>query len=194
MIGVRIPLPTPRDAALLLDRATTAGEQLSGLLPRLLALVDHAERLVARADALLTSVEQTRREAQATARRADALVADATAVAERVSAVTGRITVLLDAFEPALTRLRPTLDRLAETTSPAEVEALVELVDKLPLLATKLEVDVLPILDSLGTVAPDLHDLLGVSRELNELIGHVPGLSRIKRKVDEEQAERSKES
>ena len=46
----------------------------------------------------------------------------------------------------------------------------------------------LPVMTTLGTVAPDLHDLLDVSRELNEMLGKLPGLGRIKRRVEEEQA------
>ena len=42
-----------------------------------------------------------------------------------------------------------------------------QLIDHLPRLADKLETDIMPILDSLNSVAPDLHDLLDVSRELN---------------------------
>ena len=51
----------------------------------------------------------------------------------------------------------------------------------------RVERDVLPVMTTLGTVAPDLHDLLDVSRELNEMLGKLPGLGRIKRRVEEEQ-------
>ena len=90
-------------------------------------------------------------------------------------------------MEPSLVALQPTLDRLAETTDPREVDALVALIDLLPDIAVKIETHVIPVLDSLGTVAPDLHDLLDVSRELNELLANVPGLGRIKKRIDEDQ-------
>jgi hypothetical protein len=99
-----------------------------------------------------------------------------------------RLVVLLDALEPPLTSLQPTLDRLAESTHPSEVDAMVTLVDHLPALVLTFEKDLLPVLDTLGTVAPDLHDLLDVSRELNEMLGKLPGIGRIKRRVEEEQA------
>ena len=47
----------------------------------------------------------------------------------------------------------------------------------------------MPILDSLNSVAPDLHDLLDVSRELNEMLAQVPGISRMKKRIDQQQAE-----
>ena len=104
-------------------------------------------------------------------------------------ALLARVVPLLDALEPPLTRLRPTLEKLADTTDPDEVAALVRLVDHLPELTERIERDVLPVMTTLGTVSPDLHDLLDASRELNEMLGKLPGLGRIKRRVEEEQAE-----
>ena len=63
------------------------------------------------------------------------------------------------------------------------------LVDHLPVLVDRLERDILPILGTLTSVAPDLHDLLDVSRELNGMLAKIPGMGRIKQRVDEQQAE-----
>jgi hypothetical protein len=38
-------------------------------------------------------------------------------------------------------------------------------------------------------VAPDLHDLLHVSRELNEMLGRIPGMGRLKDRIEDEQQE-----
>ena len=65
---------------------------------------------------------------------------------------------------------------------------IVKLIDALPAIVDKLDADILPVLDTLATVAPDLRDLLDVSKELNELIGAVPGLGRVKRNIEEKQA------
>ena len=81
-------------------------------------------------------------------------------------------------------KLQPMLERLAESTDPREVDAMVQMIDHAPRLAERLESDVMPMLDTLNSVAPDLHDLLDVSRELNEIIGKVPGLSRVKKRVE----------
>jgi hypothetical protein len=99
---------------------------------------------------------------------------------------------LLDAYQQPLEKLQPIVARLSETTSLAEVDAMVELIDTLPDVAHKLDRDILPVLDTLGTVAPDLRDLLDASRQLNEMLGAIPGLGRI-RKQFEEQQERDNE-
>jgi hypothetical protein len=125
--------------------------------------------------------------------RVGTVVDAAAAEIERVDAVVdgaavqaGRAGGLLDALEPSLTKLQPTLQTLADTTHPDEVAALVTLVDHLPAVTEQFERDILPVLATLGSVAPDLHDLLDVSRELNEILGKIPGLGRIKRRVEEE--------
>ena len=64
--------------------------------------------------------------------------------------------------------------------------ALVTLIDHLPAVTLQVERDVLPVMASLGSVAPDLHELLDVSRELNEILGKIPGIGRLKRRVEEE--------
>ena len=66
---------------------------------------------------------------------------------------------------------------------------MIELINRLPALAHKMEVDIVPVLDSLSTVAPDLHDLLDASRELNEMLTQIPGISRMMRRIDKHQHE-----
>jgi hypothetical protein len=56
----------------------------------------------------------------------------------------------------------------------------VQVVNMLPEVVVSLREDVLPILNTLDTVAPDVRELLVVSRELNEMLGAIPGLGRAK--------------
>ena len=172
---MRIPgVPGPRDVLTVAERTGELVEWLIGALPRVMRLLDAAERIVADVDGLVSRMEETRA-------GADALVASA-AVAE------ARLVELMDRLEPSLTALQPTLARLAETTDPREVDALVSIVDRLPALAEQIERDVVPVMRTLSTVSPDLHDLLDTSRELNEMLARLPGMGRIKRRVDAQQA------
>jgi uncharacterized protein YoxC len=150
-------------------------------------LLDDAERLIARVNALVDDIEVTRESADAVVARTDAVVGQASALVDTLGPLNKRLVALLDSTEPSLQKLQPTLERLAETTDPHEVDALVKVIDQLPRLADKLETDIMPILDSLNSVAPDLHDLLDVSRELNEMLAQVPGMGRMKRRIDEQQ-------
>jgi hypothetical protein len=163
---MRIPgVPGPRDLFAAGERAVALVDDLVAAVPRVTALLDAAEALVTDARGVIGRIE-------AAADDADALLVAFTATQLR-------IVEILDRMQPPLAALQPTLERLAETTDPSEVDALVGLVDRLPALAEQVERDVVPIMRTLGTVAPDLHELLDTSRELNEMLAKVPGLSRL---------------
>ena len=162
--------------------------EIAALLPRVGELVGGAERLLRDVGGLLTRIEETRLRADEVVEAVDETRVSADRLMTDIAAPMDRLVALLDRLEPPLTKLQPTLERLAETTDPAEVDALVTLVDHLPAMVVQFETVLIPVLDSLSSVAPDLHDLLDVSRELNEMLGKLPGLGRIKRRVEEEQA------
>lgn len=193
---MRLPVPGPRDLLAVLEKGADQVDQLLGAVPRVLTLLDQAEVLLARASAAVDAVEAVTREAEAVVVHTDAVVDRAEALLVHTDTVVGtadalvsRSVPLLDALEPSLVKLQPTLDTLAETTHPEEVAALVQLVDHLPELTARVERDVLPVMATLGTVAPDIHDLLEVSRELNDMLAKLPGMGRIKRRIDEQQGE-----
>ena len=194
-------LPGPRDLVAFVSLVERSSEQLVALLPRTIELLGNAERLLRDGSALVDRIETTRLEAQAlvertevTRDRADELVTGLEPTTRRAVALLAaleptaeRAVALLESMEPSLLKLQPTLERLAETTDPREVDALVAMLDQLPLLAAKVETDVIPVLNTLTTVSPDLHDLLDVSRELNLMLAKLPGMDRVKRRVDEQQ-------
>jgi ABC-type transporter Mla subunit MlaD len=192
-------VPGPRDLLAMMERAGALLDQLVGAVPRLTALLDTAEGVVADIGELVRSIDLTRVAADGLVARADVAVTEATATVARIDTATtsadallltlaaaqARIVQLLDGMEPSLRALQPTLDRLAETTDPREVDALVELIDRLPALAEQVERDVVPVMRTLGTVAPDLHELLDTSRELNEMLAKLPGIGRIRKRDDD---------
>lgn len=190
---MKLPILGPRDVLRLIERGTEAVDMLLEAVPRLVVLLAEAEVLLERTNALINRIEATREGAEIVVRRTDAVVTEAEGIVLRTDPLTARLGRLLDSTEPSLMRLQPTLERLAETTDEREVDALVALVDHLPLIAVKMETHVIPVMETLSTVAPDLHDLLDVSRELNEMLAGLPGIGRIKKRIDEEQAEEDQE-
>ncbi len=177
-----MPLPFPGPSSLIgaAGKGFDAIEQAIGLVPRLATVVSRVETLVLRVDAMISDIELTRDRAQAVVEQTELTVT-------RAAELTDRAQPLLDAFEPTLLRLEPTLRQLAATTDPDEVAAVVAMVDTMPELVARFRADILPVLDTLGTVAPDVRDLLDVSKELNEMLGALPGLGRVKRRIEEQQ-------
>jgi len=136
-------------------------------------VVDQAQRIADKGERAMGGLDDVRH-------RADVLL-------QRVEdGAVGRMLDLAERMEPTLKALEPVLDRLARTTSPDEVDAVVGMVDRLPALETALREDVMPLLHRLGSVAPDMHEMLEVTRELSELVMNLPGMGRIKKKVDEQ--------
>jgi hypothetical protein len=179
---MRLPIPGPSDLLAVLGKGADQVDALLGAVPRMIALLDHADLLLVRATAAIDQVEVATEQAAVVVTRTSAVV-------DGAEAQVARLTLLLDGLEPPHIKLQPTLEVLAATTHPDEVAALVRLVDHLPELTARVENDVLPVMATLGSVAPDLHDLLSVSRELNDMLAKLPGLGRIKRRIDEQQGE-----
>jgi hypothetical protein len=196
-----VPIPRPRHVVSVVRRGFQAIEWTIMLMPRIVVLIDEIEIIAARVSTVLNQIELTERRISSVVagieQTQERVVAVVTRVSETVAAIdvivgeaallTRRVTPLLDAYQQPLEQLQPIVARLSETTSPAEVDAMVALLDTLPDVAHKLDRDVLPILDTLGTVAPDLRDLLDVSKQLNVMLGAIPGLGRIKKQIDERQ-------
>jgi hypothetical protein len=100
-----------------------------------------------------------------------------------------RVEPLIGEFEPALTTLAPAVRRLAETFDPSEVEALITLIDRLPRLVTHLDEDILPVLETLGTVGTDVHDLVDTVQDMRQIVKGFPGSRLFRRRGAEEIAE-----
>jgi ABC-type transporter Mla subunit MlaD len=196
-----VPIPRPRAVVSVVRQGFQAIEWTIMLVPRIAALISEIEMIAARISTVLNQVELTERRISSVVagieQTQERVVAVVTRVSQTATAIdvivaeaallTRRAAPLLDAYQQPLEQLQPIVARLSETTSPAEVDAMVALLDTLPNIAYKLDRDVLPVLDTLGTVAPDLRDLLDVSKQLNVMLSAIPGLGRIKKQIDERQ-------
>ena len=182
----------PIHPSVVFTRGRETVDVLAGLVPRGLALLESAEQLLERADALIERIERTRSDADDVVRRTDEVVTSANTLVVRaagtlasVEPTAERAQELLTGMAPVLDQLKPTLETIASTTSPEEVQALVTLVDQLPKAVDAIKQDIMPILESLGTVSPDIHELLDVTRDLNAMLSRVPGMGLVRRRADE---------
>ncbi len=172
-------LPGPSAFRSVAGRGVDSLERALSLVPRVVDLVSEVEDIVVRVDAVVSAIEVTQQ-------RVDAVIERTATVVDAAGALTARVSPLLQEFEPVLQRLQPLLSSIVETTDASEVAAVTEMVNLMPEVVTKFRTDILPVLDTLGTVAPDLRDMLDMTKELNSMLAAVPGLGRAKRKLDEE--------
>jgi hypothetical protein len=101
----------------------------------------------------------------------------------------GRLDPMLADYEPALTALAPSLRRLAASFDPSEVDALITLIDRMPQLVVHLDEDILPILETLGSVGTDVHDLVDTVQDLRQVVKGFPGSRLFRRRGAEEIAQ-----
>jgi ABC-type transporter Mla subunit MlaD len=170
----------------LVDRAGGVIGETDRVLTAAAEMVRRTERLLSGTDELLSGAGQV-------TKRADVLIGETGQVVTGAQQLTGEAGQLLGRFGPTLSRLAPLADRLAETTSPAEVDAVVGLIDLLPELVDRIRQEILPILASMTNVAPDIRELLETTQEFAEVLGSLPGLGRIKRRVEERHEEHEAE-
>ena len=169
-----MPLSLPRPSSLVDFAVSTAGKAVStataiaSVPVRVLRLVDEIEVLVARVTAIVDEVQAVSDSAALVVREAARTSADA-------AEATATARELIVAYEPAA---RQFVDHL----SPEEVDAAIRMVDELPRLAEHLNDDIMPILATLDRVGPDIHELLGVTRDLRQAIVGIPGFAVLRRR------------
>lgn len=176
---MRLPLTNPVTVLELLPRAVTA-------MDRVELLLDRAEAVLARAEKAVATAEDTNTRAQQVVERADTVSRQASRAVDGVRGISDRADAALQAWEPTLRKLAPQAKRFAESLAHQEVTAAITLVDRLPTLLEHVEQDVLPVLQNLDRVGPDLHDVLEVVEDLRRIITGLPGIGLLRRRAEGE--------
>ncbi|UGQ41869.1 ribulose 1,5-bisphosphate carboxylase large subunit [Rhodococcus aetherivorans] len=201
-------LAAPLGAArIALDRTVEVAEFAVSVPGRVTSLFEATEALVARVDdvvtdarAIVTRIDEVVTDARAAVGRVDevidsssTVVGDAAAVAHRAQDVVssaGRTSdaagELLDTYAPMATRAAPLAGQFIEELSAEEVHAAVVLLDQLPELADRMTA-LMPILGTLESVAPEIHELLGVAKDVRQAIVGVPGFNFLRRRGEDKE-------
>ena len=177
------------DALDLVPRVGAAVGRMEELLGRVSGLLDRVDAVVDRADAAIDGVARTQARADEAIERVGLTTSRADGTVAQTEELVGRLEPLLGNYEPALTALAPSVRRLAATVDPAEVEALITLIDRLPRLVTHLDEDILPVLETLGSVGTDVHDLVDTVQDMRQIVKGFPGSRLFRRRGAEEIAE-----
>lgn len=181
---MRLP-PTPTQARELAADGLQASRRLFGVVPRLVLLLDAAEDLLGRLDTMTERLAHIETAAQHLLSRIDTTHEAARALIDRTQLAAEQLTEEVDGYLPTIAQLRPVIDRLAETWQTADIDALTEAIRRSPGLIRQATDELLPTVQTLENLAPDLRELLASSRALNEIVGSVPGLNRAKKRIEE---------
>ncbi|QRE83079.1 ribulose 1,5-bisphosphate carboxylase large subunit [Rhodococcus ruber] len=194
-------------ARLVLDRTVEVAEFAVSVPGRVVNLLETTEALVGRIDGVVTDareivarIDDVVTEARATVGRVGEVVDSSSAVvgeaattarrAQDVVASAGRTSdsagELLDTYAPMATRAAPLAGQFIDELSAEEVHAAVVLLDQLPELADRMTA-LMPILGTLETVAPEIHELLGVAKDVRQAIVGVPGFDFLRRRGEDKE-------
>lgn len=153
--------------------------RVESLLARFEAIADRADAALDEAEAMLAHTGKVLDGADSVQKKARHTIDGAKGMLDRTDAL------LLGVDAPAQ-KLLPALNRLADTLSPAEVEAAVALIDRLPTLLEHVDTDLLPMLRQLEQVGPDVHGILEIVDDLRRVLTGLPGVGLLRNRGDEE--------
>ena len=181
------------DAEGLVGRVGTAVGDAEGLVLRVDSTVDDAEGLVGRVGTVTGSAEQITERALPVVDFVESTVAQVKPVleallleegvrAEQATMISTRVTELLVTADEVATRLAPVAGRVVDAVDSEDFEAVLELIDNLPQLITSVERDVLPVVRSLDSVAPEVTEILDVASKCLEALNGIPGFQRLRRR------------
>jgi len=185
-----VPLGAARGV---LDRTVEVAEFAVSVPGRVVNLLETTEALVARIDNVVTDARATVGRVDAVVDRSSAVVVEVTAVADSAQEVVASVartsetaSELLDTYAPVARQAAPLATQFIDELSAEEVHAAVVLLDQLPELADRMTA-LMPILGTLETVAPEIHELLGVAKDVRQAIVGVPGFSFLRRRGEEKE-------
>lgn len=179
------------------DDTVTTVAQLPG---RISALVDEIDALTRRIGAVTDRVDGVLDQVDQAVEQAVGVLAGATPVVAQASAVAGRADLLVDEitgtsrgatallarYEPVAQRMAPLAERLASGVSEAEVDAVIRLVNEVPVFASRMDAEVIPVLTTLDRVGPDVRDLLAALHDVQHTLSGLPGFALFRRRAERE--------
>ena len=173
----------------LLDEVTRLVGVLGGVVERAETLLDRAEAAVDGIDTVLVEARTVAAGAAGVVESAASASDGATRVVDQADGISTRADRLLEAYRPTLEAGAPLARRFVEEFSQEELDATIKLVDQVPVFTEHMVSDIMPILETLDRVGPDISELLDVTKELRQAIDGIPGLGFLKKRGAEKNGE-----
>jgi len=167
-------------------RAAEVADQAGGVATRAGEVADAAAGVAVRAGEVADSADQV-----------VAQIIPATGAAEAVLEAVGTTSAgaqaLVEIFTPIAEHGAPLLREFVDNFSEEEVQALIRLVDHVPMFTERMEADILPILATLDRVGPDVNELLEVLKDVRLAIQGMPGFRLLRRRGADREDELAEE-
>lgn len=165
------------DATEIVEGASEAVARATQVIASTIGVVEEASDAVTRATEIIDSTGGVVQDATVVA-------ADARGVVESAGRSSDAAAELLDMYKPLAVGAAPLASQFVEEFSPAELQAAIRLIDRLPEITERVDA-VLPIMATLDTVAPEIHELLLVAKDVRQAIVGMPGFNFLRRRGEE---------
>lgn len=180
---------TVTDAEGVVRRVDGTIDSAEGVVSRVGATVDTADELVLDAGTLVERVVPLLDFADSALAPVkpvvEALLVDAEFDPEVAKRVATRLTEVLVWADKTVSLLEPIAGEVLQSVDPEEIKAVVKFIDHLPALGESLETDIMPVLASMDTVAPEVHQILEVAQQCLEAVAGIPGFQLLRRRGGE---------
>lgn len=180
---------TVTDAEGVVRRVDGTIDSAEGVVARVGATVDTADELVLDAGPLIERVVPLIDFADSALAPVkpvvEALLVDAELDPEVARRVATRLTEVLVWADKTVSLLEPIAGEVLQSVDPEEIKAVVKFIDHLPALGESLETDIMPVLASMDTVAPEVHQILEVAQQCLEAVAGIPGFQLLRRRGGE---------
>lgn len=141
---------------------------------RLAELLATAEQLVVGIQQILQATTAIIEAAARVTARVNAIADHADQVIDRTAVVVESAAGMVAELEPIAQKLLPHAAMVADSLSDEEIKALIDMIDRLPELERSAEA-LMPILATMESVAPEVHQLLLVTEDLRRAVVGIPG-------------------
>lgn len=144
-------------------------------------LLDEVSALMVRINAIVDAAQLAVDKVATTTRSADGVI-------ESASKASATALGLVELFDPIAQRSAPFARKFVDHLDDNEVDAAIAMVDELPGLVTHMQA-IIPILATLDTVSPEIHELLGVTKDVRRAVIGIPGFKFFRNRGEEKLAE-----
>jgi predicted NBD/HSP70 family sugar kinase len=178
---VRLPIPSFGDILGIARGTVLWSLDTVAFVSRLPRRVDD---LFARVDAVITSIERVADQAGALITKVEATTDDAAVVVVGAGDASAKAQSMIDQLVPITERAIPLGRTFVENFSEAELQASIKMVDHLPELLERMDA-IMPILATLDTVSPEIHQLLEVTKDVRKAVIGIPGFKFFRNRGEE---------
>jgi methyl-accepting chemotaxis protein len=153
------------------------------------AVLDRVDAVTARTEKIVAEIEATSTGAAAQVLAVGGIVATAEGLTARGERLVGRGEHLADQAEPVATAAVPLARRLLDELTEQEIHAIVTLVDRAPEVLEHVDETVVPTMQRMSEVGPDIKELLLAVSAMRELVESLPGMGRVRRRAAQKERE-----